>query len=747
MKKISVLFLAITLVLASCKNYDDEFTALNESIAALQTQVAGFSSLQASLTTLQSSVSTLQAAVNAIPTDLVDLSGLEGDMAGLSAGLTTALANITALQADLNAIIAAVAANQLSIADAQASIDALAAALVTAQADIDELLAANNVYDGNLTIASAAQLAFAVGLDDKVMIINGFLTIDTDGLSAAAVAAVTSKILNVTGTVTADNTTDGGVVDLSALTAIGGNVAVTGTADVDFSSLTSVVGSYNINGFDITDDALTTVGGAVTLNYDGGYSQPNLASAASLALTDYTTTGTTIVGNLMVDFSGLTVTTPVTATTTFASATSVKISNAYSSIIAPDALTVDMLAANYTALTISATEAGSVITIAGTVYSAGTTGGPLSVTGSATSIVNAAGVTKVSTLAVTAKTVDFTLLNSATSTIGLTSTTAVSLPALTTAGAITANTAVTFNAPLLVSAGVTVGAATDVTLASSTTANLTAGAVENLTFTALTAIYADAAAETVHVTGKVAGAGDFSSTSAALTTATLGGKLVAASLSGNTLLTSVTTSGVINSFTLNAAPILTAVSLAHTHIIGGAGSTLIVTGNAALTTLTTSTDYALAITVTGNTALATMDFSSYATTLLGGTATINVNGNGLVGTFTAPAAATATTAFVEATITQASLTTLSTYVAAIQASAVTLALNVNISDVDGTPTTLAAALTASLQAAGTNPDYAQTPLFGTAVTVLIADTNPTSVNHTTSSFTKLDSAAEFALIQ
>ena len=78
MKKILFGFLAIAITLASCKDYDDEFDALNASIAALQTQVAGFSTLQSGLTTLQSSVAALQSTVNSLPAP-ADISGLESD--------------------------------------------------------------------------------------------------------------------------------------------------------------------------------------------------------------------------------------------------------------------------------------------------------------------------------------------------------------------------------------------------------------------------------------------------------------------------------------------------------------------------------------------------------------------------------------------------------------------------------------------------------------------------------------------
>lgn len=637
MKKISLLILAVTLTIASCKNYDDEFKDLNAAIAQLQTQVAGFSSLQASLTALQTSVASLQTAVNAIPTTTTDLSGLEAD-------LTAALANIAALQADLNTVIANYSTST-DLAAAQADIDALTAALATAQAGIDELLSSNNVYDGDLTISSAAQLTFAQSLGNKVAIINGTLTVSGSVLTAAAVNVVTSKIVSVTGN--AFVTLSTGSVDLSALSSVGGN--------------------YTVSNKDALDAALTSVGGIVDLDYDGGYSQPNLASAASLVLTPKVTTGTTVVGTLMVDFSGLTVATPVTASTTFASATSVKLKNAYSNIIANSALTVDMLAANYVAgLTVSATKAASVITVAGRVDDGATTpvGQALSVTGSATSVLNAAAVTKVAALTVTAKTVDFTALTTAAA-VTLTSTTTVAFPALTSAAIVTANTAVAFTAANAVVASLDAALAKDISLAS--TATLNAAALENMTFTALAASYASGSTvKTVNITGKLGATNSFTSTGATLASATFAGELDFVSITGvgssSDKLTTLTTTGAIDAFTLDDSDVITSISLGHSHIAGGAGSVLVITNNAELAALTTSTNYLRTLSVVGNAKLATMNFASYVNVPSGGAYGITITGNKLSGAYSKAVAATGTTSYVETVITSTSLTTLKPWI-------------------------------------------------------------------------------------
>ena len=88
-------------------------------------------------------------------------------------------------------------------------------------------------------------------------------------------------------------------------------------------------------------------------------------------------------------------------------------------------------------------------------------------------------------------------------------------------------------------------------------------------------------------------------------------------------------------------------------------SSLTVSNNASLVSLTTSTDYLGDLTVTGNASLTTVDFSSYvnvsnSTT----TATINISGNGLSAAITTAIAANGAVPFQEATIVSSGLATL-----------------------------------------------------------------------------------------
>lgn len=719
MKKISLIIVAIALTFASCKNYDDDFTALNKSIAELQTQVAGFSSLQAGLTALQSSVASLQTTVNALPTTStsVDLSGLEADLA-------TSLANIAALQADLNTVIGDYATSA-DLAATQTAIDALTTALATAQADLTALLANNNVYDGNLTINSAASLTFAQSLGAKVAIVNGDVVVNivTNSLDAAAVSAITSQIMSVTGLVT-----------------------VVTDAELDFSALTSVGTAYSVTGgADILDAALTNVGTTVVLNYDGGYTQPNLVSSGAITLTDWaTTTGTNAqAGTSSVDFSGLTSGSINGGTLSFGVATSVKLNSVAAgavSVTAPKALTVDMLAANYkTGLTVSAERAGSVVTIAGRVDNGDTTpvGQALSVTGYANSVLNAAAVTKTSTLTVN----------------GIE--TALSFPALTTATVVTAPATVSFSAPLLVaSTSVTLAAAKTVSLASTPT--LTAAVVETLTFSALASPYTAAATlKTATVTGKVGSTNGFTSTTGTLVSATFAGELDAVSITGTgsattDKLTTVTTNGAIGAFTLDNSDVITSISLGHSHIAGGAGSVVFITNNAKLASLTTSTNYLNTLIVTNNALLASMNFASYVNVIGSNTnMSVSIYGNKLVGDYSDAVAVTGTTPYVETVITSADLATLKPFVTAFKVANAadvtnstnltgTLTLRVSISDIDAA--TGAQILTVAMLA-----DTASTTVDD--VDTAVADGNTTIAEMLLEPTSGITTVAEFLLIQ
>jgi hypothetical protein len=162
----------------------------------------------------------------------------------------------------------------------------------------------------------------------------------------------------------------------------------------------------------------------------------------------------------------------------------------------------------------------------------------------------------------------------------------------------------------------------------------------------------------VTTAGVTAGAGN-----AALTSVTLGGTMNTVALNAVANLATVVTSGVINSFTLNACPKVAGMTLAHKHYEGGPGSTMVVTGNAILTSLVTSTDEMATLTVTGNALLTSCNFASYVTKTVAGNPTITINTNKLSAAYTNAIAATITTPYVESTLTSADIATLKAYIA------------------------------------------------------------------------------------
>ena len=146
MKKVLFSLLVITLVLTSCKDYDDEFDALNASIATLQSQVSSISTLQSDLSAIQNTVNSLQTTLDGTGVDLSNI-----------------LTEITSLQADLNV---------LSTDFSDADFAVLKENLDLLQADVDEILESQNVDSLILNLTGLEEL----GVDfvyEGWLIVNG----------------------------------------------------------------------------------------------------------------------------------------------------------------------------------------------------------------------------------------------------------------------------------------------------------------------------------------------------------------------------------------------------------------------------------------------------------------------------------------------------------------------------------------------------------------------------------------------
>ncbi|MFL2586338.1 MAG: beta strand repeat-containing protein [Flavobacteriaceae bacterium] len=217
--------------------------------------------------------------------------GFATQSAELTAAEQAILADIALIQTDLTQTLAKITGLEILVATIEASIDgtggvdeqlaAINALIVTLQSDLTTLLeSTTTIYQGDLNIRNQAELDYALELDDKVMVINGNVEINSTFATGAALTSLNSVI--------------------TKMVTITGNVTVTSTADLDMDSLNSVGGNYSVAGFNITDSALITVGGNATLAYaTDAYNEPNLVNVGgTLTITDN--------GSATVDFSGVT---------------------------------------------------------------------------------------------------------------------------------------------------------------------------------------------------------------------------------------------------------------------------------------------------------------------------------------------------------------------------------------------------------------------------------------------------------
>ena len=160
MKKGLLTLLAASLVFVGCQNYDDQFDDLNAQISALKSQVDGLSSLSGQVSALSGTIAGLQSGISAAASST--------DLSALSTALTALQADVDAVQASL-----ATAATASAVAALQTELDAL-------EADLDDLLVSNNVYSTAITVNSAATMASALALGNKVALMNAAVDITDD---------------------------------------------------------------------------------------------------------------------------------------------------------------------------------------------------------------------------------------------------------------------------------------------------------------------------------------------------------------------------------------------------------------------------------------------------------------------------------------------------------------------------------------------------------------------------------------
>lgn len=722
-------------------------TTLTNNLAALATKV---DNINTTLTSVANAGTATKAVVDQLTKDLAALNtkvtnddkAIADQLTALTTGQGTLTAGQTAIKDQLTALQTANTALKDQLTQVQTALAGLAQTgsgsdataltirglqlmLQAQKLELDQLLANSNMYNGDVVITSGPELTFWTKKVAQLGMINGNLVVKTANLASNldSVNFVTKNIAAVIGT---QGTVKNSVTIVSTST----------TTVLDLSHLVSVAGDYSVTGVKVNDSNLSSVGGNFLVNFDGPYAYPNLSTVSgNLTLTKVasSTTAPVKAGTTSISLPKVAVTGSVFDGVNLASvlnypdATSIVLSGGVTSLTAAKATSIVLGSTDYTSgLTVQAPTAAAVVDLSAATGSA-TTGAINVTTGNGGSVL----LTKLTKAPAgvlintgTSGTVDFTALASAAGGVGLTGPATVSFPALVSGSVSSDATTVTMAKHAAAAADV-------IALPNVTT--LTMGAIANpFNLTAYpTLVTASITGKTITTNPMPAGALGAVTTGAAnnvLATVTLGGTLESATLDGLVKLASVTTSGVINKFTLNNCAIITGVTLAHNYYVGGPGSELIVTSNPKLTSLSSGVlDYPKTITVTGNALLTSLNLSSYVTKLFaapGAITTVTINSNKLGGNYTNAQAIQPTSPYIETTITSADLKTLKAFVASYPSTTPpTLVLAVNLDKV-----TLAGGTTTATLSARMTADTGHTPAFaapGTGITT----------------------AAEFALVQ
>ena len=245
MKKGLLTLLAASLVFVGCQNYDDQFDDLNAQISALKSQVDGLSALSGQVASLSGSISGLQSGIAA---------------SASSAQMTALSASLSALQAEVDAIEASIATTATA-----AEVTALQASLTALETDLADLLVSNNVYSTDITVNSAASMASALALGNKVALMNAAVSITDDATIADTdIQTFIDRIKTMNGAFTYDSGSATGYAatfdELTAATSLD----ITSAGDISFKKLASattvnITTSYStkITSFDM--GALTTM--------------------------------------------------------------------------------------------------------------------------------------------------------------------------------------------------------------------------------------------------------------------------------------------------------------------------------------------------------------------------------------------------------------------------------------------------------------------------------------------------------
>ncbi len=693
--------------------------------------------------------------------------------------------------ATLNQILSDLATAQTTADATNTVVDGLAAEMAIAQAKLDLLLQSNAMINEDVTIKTHADVLYWAGKIVQWAIINGNVSVNTKYIPATDMVAL-NKILNNIGAVIGLNPASVGTIegwwwgdgDISLVPVPGAPhwviISSALAADkVEANNLVSVIGDYTIEGFDVKDEALTSVGGTVTLNYPYGYTALKLASVGGdLRLVNQPTLNNTgiinlpnvAIGGLVGNHVGapaLSNTTSWNSTGTTSIVLGLATGGQINNLTANYATTIELKTIDYVAhgLAITAPVATDLFlktakTVAGGVVNINA---PL-----ATNVDLSALVTTSNNVTIVAKPlvadVNQVKLNAFNSNVNVTITGPQTLRFQAWQG--TAANALLISSTvktltmdvyqwLSVTAGSTIPSGANLPVV----ADLTLGAVRqsvdisrfvtlvtaNITGALDPTLAADHFATLTLNGGPGVTSGTAAPKNTLLKTLTLVGPMNIVNVNTTVALTAVNTSGVINTFTLNDADALLALQLDHTYFqgatgYGGTGSDLTITNNLLLASLkTTAVNKLNTLKIAGNAALASLDLSSYTlpVTTTGFTVSIEVYNNNLSGSFSPALAEFGTTPYKEALIYCTTLQGLRNYVAILNA---VPGANYSTFRVDVDKTTL---INDPLAALAPNPAYA----VGAVSTLSNLMYNNNVTSSVIDAVTGISNNAEFQLLQ
>jgi len=270
MKKLSLILMSSLLVL-SCQNYDDQFDDINQQLTELSKRLAAVEALNGQIAALNSQVVALSAALASLTSENSQLNSQIDD-----------------LQAQVLAVISDLASLSTTLSGTNSDLEAVSADLAALQATVNGILSNDSIYDKDIVVDSIEDAEFAKQLGDKVSVVNANVTIHLttgSGLTAADVNEFTSKMKIIVG-----------------------NLTVITNASIDLSALTHVGGTYTVQGHDVDDAALISVGNLVA-DYDGGYDFGALEFTGDVTLVEYTAASSTAkagtTGTITIDFGSL----------------------------------------------------------------------------------------------------------------------------------------------------------------------------------------------------------------------------------------------------------------------------------------------------------------------------------------------------------------------------------------------------------------------------------------------------------